>query len=155
MVITMSAVPLNTLLAFVLVLGFGPFPKLGVVGAGVATLISQALRCVALLVVLYSRKEGMRWYWPFGSRLKAPRVSPYRTMFPSLRDWLFCSLSRRASAGAGSIGQQVRLTFGREKPTRCDSLSRRRISAESRTVRLEHQLTRQLNRLEPCFVHRR
>jgi hypothetical protein len=56
--------------------------------------------------------------------------------------------------GAGSTGQQVRLTFGREKPTRCDSLSRRRISAESRTVRLAHQLTRQLNRLETCFVHR-
>jgi MATE family, multidrug efflux pump len=70
MVITMSAVPLNTLLAFVLVLGFGPFPRLGVIGAGVATLISQALRCVALLVVLYSRKEGMRWYWPFGSRFQ-------------------------------------------------------------------------------------
>ncbi len=70
MAITMSAVALNTLLAFVLVLGFGPFPKLGVIGAGVATLISQALRCVALLVVLYSRKEGMRWYWPFGSRFQ-------------------------------------------------------------------------------------
>ena len=59
------------------------------------------------------------------------------------------------AAGAGSTGQQVLLTVGQEKPTRCDSLSPRRISAESGTVRLEHQLTRRLNRLEPCFVHRR
>jgi hypothetical protein len=28
--------------------------------------------------------------------LKAPRFSPYRTMFASLRNWLFCSLRRRA-----------------------------------------------------------
>jgi putative MATE family efflux protein len=70
MAITLSAVALNTLLAFVLVLGFGPFPKLGVIGAGVATLISQALRCIALLMVLYSRKEGVRWYWPFGARFQ-------------------------------------------------------------------------------------
>jgi putative MATE family efflux protein len=63
MAITISAVVLNTLLALLLVLGLGPFPKMGVIGAGVATLISQAVRCVVLLIVLYSRKEGIRWYW--------------------------------------------------------------------------------------------
>ena len=40
MMITMGAVCLNTLLALFLVLGIGGFPKLGVPGAGLATLIS-------------------------------------------------------------------------------------------------------------------
>ena len=64
MVMTMAAVILNTLLALLLVLGLGPFPKLGVIGAGLATLVSQTARCLALLVVLYWRKQGMRWCWP-------------------------------------------------------------------------------------------
>ncbi|MGA8658310.1 MAG: MATE family efflux transporter [Chthoniobacterales bacterium] len=64
MVITMAAVILNTLLALLLVLGLGPFPKLGVIGAGLASLISQAARCLGLLVALYHRKRCIRWCWP-------------------------------------------------------------------------------------------
>ena len=63
MAITMGTVVLNTLLALVLVLGLGPFPKIGVMGAGIATLTSQVIRCVVLLIVLYSWKEGIRWHW--------------------------------------------------------------------------------------------
>jgi len=67
MAITMGSVCLNTLLALLLVLGIGGFPKLGVAGAGLATLISQGVRAVVLVVVLYLVKKGMRWYWPVWS----------------------------------------------------------------------------------------
>jgi putative MATE family efflux protein len=65
MVITIGAVALNTLLSFLLVLGVSPFPKLGVLGAGAATLIAQFARCSVLLVLLYRRGEGPRWTWPW------------------------------------------------------------------------------------------
>jgi MATE family, multidrug efflux pump len=65
MLITMGAVALNTLLGFLLVLGISPFPKLGVLGAGVATLLAQSVRCLILLTNLYRRREGPRWRWPW------------------------------------------------------------------------------------------
>jgi putative MATE family efflux protein len=65
MFITMGAVGLNTLLGLFLVLGWAPFPKLGVVGAGLATLIAQITRCIALLVALYRKDKGLSWHWPF------------------------------------------------------------------------------------------
>jgi putative MATE family efflux protein len=64
MAITVGAVILNTLLAFVLVLGVGPFPKIGVIGAGLATLTSQTIRCLVLLIVLYASKKKIKWRWP-------------------------------------------------------------------------------------------
>src|SRR6202035_253327 len=66
MVITIASVILNTGLAFGLVLGCGPIPKLGVTGAGLATLISQFLRCAVLIVAFY-RKENVTWHWPIPS----------------------------------------------------------------------------------------
>ncbi len=65
MIITIGTVALNTLLGFFLVLGIGPFPKLGVLGAGVATLLAQAIRCLVLFFALYRRSEGPRWRWPW------------------------------------------------------------------------------------------
>jgi putative MATE family efflux protein len=67
MLITIGAVILNTLLAFVLVLGCGPFPRLGVIGAGLATLISQLLRCIVLLCVFYRHHHDVHWVWPLPS----------------------------------------------------------------------------------------
>jgi putative MATE family efflux protein len=64
MVITMGAVCLNTALALLLVLGIGGFPRLGVAGAGLATLIAQGVRAVVLVSGLYFFKPGMRWRWP-------------------------------------------------------------------------------------------
>jgi putative MATE family efflux protein len=64
MFITMGAVGLNTLLGLFLVFGWGPFPKLGVVGAGLATLIAQGTRCLALLIALYRKEKGLKWHWP-------------------------------------------------------------------------------------------
>ena len=60
----MGAVGLNTVLGLFLVFGWGPFPKLGVIGAGVATLIAQASRFLTLLVCLYRKEKGLRWHWP-------------------------------------------------------------------------------------------
>ncbi len=67
MTITIASVILNTGLAFALVLGCGPIPGLGVAGAGLATLISQFLRCVTLVGMFYRSKEGVTWRWPFPS----------------------------------------------------------------------------------------
>jgi putative MATE family efflux protein len=65
MIITVGAVALNTLFGFFLVLGISPFPKLGVLGAGVATLLSQTVRCLVLLVAVHRRRNGPRWRWPW------------------------------------------------------------------------------------------
>jgi putative MATE family efflux protein len=64
MFFTMGAVGLNTLLGLFLVFGWGPFPKLGVVGAGLATLIAQFVRCSVLLIALYHKERGLKWHWP-------------------------------------------------------------------------------------------
>ena len=59
MIITIAAVVLNTGLGFALVLGCGPVPKLGVAGAGLATLMSQFLRCLVLVGEFYDYKSGV------------------------------------------------------------------------------------------------
>jgi putative MATE family efflux protein len=64
MFVTMGAVGLNTVLGLLLVFGLGPFPKLGVIGAGVATLVAQLSRFLTLLVCLYRKEKGLRWHWP-------------------------------------------------------------------------------------------
>jgi Na+-driven multidrug efflux pump len=52
------------LLGLFLVFGWGPFPKLGVVGAGLATLIAQFARYLVLLIALYRKEKGLKWHWP-------------------------------------------------------------------------------------------
>jgi putative MATE family efflux protein len=64
MFITMAAVGLNTVLGLFLVFGWGPFPKFGVVGAGLATLVAQFARWLALLITLYGKEKGLKWHWP-------------------------------------------------------------------------------------------
>jgi putative MATE family efflux protein len=72
LIITGVSVALNTVLGFMLVLGLGPIPRLGVAGAGLATLISQSGRCLALILFLYFGKKGVRWVWPApGSKMMA------------------------------------------------------------------------------------
>ncbi len=48
----------------VLILGLGPFPEMGIAGAAMATLISQALALVALIILLYARKHPLRLAGP-------------------------------------------------------------------------------------------
>ena len=50
-----------------LVLGIAPFPKLGVLGAGAATLLAQSIRCIVLLAALCRKQKGMKWRWPWQS----------------------------------------------------------------------------------------
>ena len=48
MIATFVTVILNTLLGYALVYGYGPFPELGIVGAGAATLFTASLKTVIL-----------------------------------------------------------------------------------------------------------
>lgn len=54
------SVVLNIILDPLLIFGWGPFPKLGVVGAGIATVFSQFLSSVIGIVFLVSGKYGIR-----------------------------------------------------------------------------------------------
>jgi len=82
MVITIASVVLNTGLGFALVLGCGPIPKLGVAGAGLATLVSQFLRCVVLTGALY-HKEEVSWRWPIpSSKANATSTKLIKLTFP-------------------------------------------------------------------------
>jgi Na+-driven multidrug efflux pump len=76
MFITMGAVGLNTVLGLFLVFGWGPFPKLGVVGAGLATLIAQSARCLVLLIGLYRKEKGLKWHWPLPGTGIAKVIGP-------------------------------------------------------------------------------
>ena len=60
----MGGVGINAVLGLFLVFGWGPFPKLGVIGAGFATLVAQASRFLALSVSLYRKEKGLKWHWP-------------------------------------------------------------------------------------------
>ncbi|MBV8214268.1 MAG: MATE family efflux transporter, partial [Verrucomicrobia bacterium] len=82
MAITMGSVCLNTILAVLLVLGISGFPKLGVAGAGLATLVSQSVRAVVLVVVLYLAKKGMRWHWPAWSSITRIGPTLFKTTYP-------------------------------------------------------------------------
>ena len=82
MIITIASVGLNTLLALLLVLGIGGFPKLGVAGAGLATLISQSVRAVVLVTALYSVKKGMHWHWPVRSIITEIGPPLFKTTYP-------------------------------------------------------------------------
>ncbi len=64
MVATMGTVGLNAALAYALVTGFGPFPELGVVGAGVATLITATIKTGILAVQLFLLHRIVAWELP-------------------------------------------------------------------------------------------
>lgn len=64
MLATFATVPLNTLLAWLLVLGVGPLPALGVAGAGYATLFTNTLRLVILLVMTFGIHRIAIWELP-------------------------------------------------------------------------------------------
>ncbi|MDI3470909.1 MAG: MATE family efflux pump [Pseudolabrys sp.] len=53
--VTLIAVPLNTLLAYVLIFGAFGFPELGMTGAGVATALVNLGMCAACVVIAYTQ----------------------------------------------------------------------------------------------------
>jgi putative MATE family efflux protein len=64
MVATMVTVIANSLLAYVLVLGIGPFPELGVAGAGWATLLTTVAKAAILVRMTYGPGAPVRWELP-------------------------------------------------------------------------------------------
>ncbi|MEO7235036.1 MAG: MATE family efflux transporter [Lapillicoccus sp.] len=64
MLATMGTVGLNAALAFALVTGFGPFPTLGVVGAGVATLVTATIKTGILALQLFVLHRIVAWELP-------------------------------------------------------------------------------------------
>ena len=58
------AVTLDMAFNPVLILGLGPFPEMGIAGAAMATLISQGVSLVALVVLLYVRRHPLRLVGP-------------------------------------------------------------------------------------------
>lgn len=66
MVATIVMVVVNVPLAIILVYGAGPIPALGVIGAGIATLISLAARAIVLMVQVYVVYDVANWKLPIG-----------------------------------------------------------------------------------------
>src|SRR5260221_1674794 len=52
-----SALLLSTFLSYSLIFGKFGLPELGIVGAAIAAVISRALECISLLIVIYARKS--------------------------------------------------------------------------------------------------
>jgi len=59
-------VPVNAALAYLLVLGVGPFPELGVPGAGWALLITTCAKLAILAVQAYAIQRVFTWHLPVG-----------------------------------------------------------------------------------------
>jgi putative MATE family efflux protein len=68
MVATIVTVALNVPLAMIFVYGLGPIPALGVVGAGLATLITTAIRAAVLLAQVYVIYDVADWVLPRGRK---------------------------------------------------------------------------------------
>jgi putative MATE family efflux protein len=59
MIVVASTVALNFFLDPMLILGLGPFPEMGVVGAAWATVVAQGLAGIAGLLILFSGRYGV------------------------------------------------------------------------------------------------
>ena len=64
MIATIVTVPLNVVLAYVLVLGVGPAPDLGVAGAGWAVLVTSTIKLLILLVLAFAVHRIFDWSLP-------------------------------------------------------------------------------------------
>ena len=64
MYVTAVTVILDSLIAFSLVYGIGPLPRLGVMGAGVAVLTANVLKLVVLGYLAYGRLDLVSWHMP-------------------------------------------------------------------------------------------
>jgi Na+-driven multidrug efflux pump len=73
MAVTMAANLANVGLNFLLVLGWGGFPRLGAIGAAVSTICGRVIVC-AVLGVLLARRTGWRPRWHHLWRLDGPSV---------------------------------------------------------------------------------
>ncbi|MEZ0611201.1 MATE family efflux transporter [Fibrella sp. WM1] len=64
MTITVAALGLNALLNYVLILGIGPLPAMGVQGSATATLLSRVFMAVAMLVYIHRSRQFKPFFDP-------------------------------------------------------------------------------------------
>ncbi|WP_234734653.1 MATE family efflux transporter [Tellurirhabdus bombi] len=62
--ITISALAINALLNYVLILGIGPFPEMGLYGSATATLLSRTYMAVAILVYIRRASVFKQYFSP-------------------------------------------------------------------------------------------
>lgn len=101
----LAAVGLNVILDPLLIYGVGPFPVLGVSGAAIATVVSQAAGAILALRVLVRGKDGLR----LQASLMPPDMASWTTM---LRIGLPASIGQGISAFGFTVLQGVVNTFG-------------------------------------------
>ena len=56
MVVSVSALSLKTILAYILIFGYFGAPAMGIMGAAVATVVARFVECIAMLTITYWRK---------------------------------------------------------------------------------------------------
>ncbi|MEY4137380.1 MAG: hypothetical protein RL205_1508 [Actinomycetota bacterium] len=64
MYVTVVTVVLDSVIAYSLVYGVGPLPKLGVLGAGIAVLTANALKLIVLGYLAFGRLDLVSWHFP-------------------------------------------------------------------------------------------
>lgn len=97
-------VVLNVPLNYALIWGIGPFPELGLLGAGVASFVAEALALGAAFLWLL-RARGAR-------RLRLPRPLDGREIWAALREGLPLGLLYVAESGAGAVATVLIGLFG-------------------------------------------
>ena len=61
MLVNMAGAALNIPLDYCLIYGVGPFPKLGIVGAGIATVIASATITVLFIILIFRKRNRSRF----------------------------------------------------------------------------------------------
>jgi MATE family multidrug resistance protein len=61
MLVNMAGAVVNIPLDYCLIYGMGPFPELGIVGAGIATVIASATITVILIILIFSKRNRGRF----------------------------------------------------------------------------------------------
>ena len=80
MVATIISVVVNTPLAIIFVYGWGPIPAFGVVGAGIATLVSHIVKAVILLFQTYWLFDIADWRLPSSAKNWMRILKPILTL---------------------------------------------------------------------------
>ena len=56
MAVSVSALTLKTILAYILIFGHFGAPAMGIMGAAVATVVARFVECIAMLTITYARE---------------------------------------------------------------------------------------------------